>query len=169
MYECSNMRERELDCCDHLQIVLICTSKPFRFSTDKQLVLYICNKMPFRIKATIKRLQHDIRSVDSHFNCHFVSCWWLCVCVCVCFCVWVLQDHVIRTTVCSSSCWTVRPPALLEPTGMFLSIPPSATQRPAAQRQRQTNTPVSFPVIVNQAVHCYPRFSKFTNAHLLFI
>lgn len=116
----------------------------------KQLVLWVYVWQDFlQDKRTIKTLQHDLRSVDSHFDHHFISCWCVSLSVRVC----VLQHHVIRT-VYSSPCWRVRTPALLEPTDMFLSIPPSATQHPGAQRQRQTNTPVSMPTVtVNQAVY----------------
>lgn len=82
---------------------------------------------PFRFKS------YSLKTSVWYQNCRLTP--WSALCL--------LQDHVTRTAACSSPCWRVRPPALLEPTGPFLSIPPSASQRPGAQRQ--ISSPVSLP------------------------
>lgn len=155
MYECSNMRGRELDCCDHLQIVLICTYKLFSFSTDKQLVLYICSRMAFRIKATIKIPQHYIRFVDSHFNRHFVS---LFVSVCM-FC-----------STMSSGQLYVPAPAGESDLQLFWSRQACSYQshhQPLNVLELRDRPTLQW-VFVNHAVHYYPDF-KFSNAQQMFI
>lgn len=138
MYEHSNMRGTclELHHSDHLLIGLGCyIFPPMTQAKGKMVFTY-----------SLQDKSNSNNSVGTHSD--------RCVCD--------LQDHVIRTAACLCPCWTVRPPAPLEETGMLLSIAPSATQCRGAPRwptastlgsRSPTNTPVSLPTTNTDVSH----------------